>query len=252
MSHDSSLKSLGLHADTILLDVDPNIKIMKTYDTVYIRSHFSKFDTLPQRFRSETKNLVQQIYELNSNVKFIDSTDTVDDILQFEDKWNQYQILSEFMPKTILYNDSYDVANFTQPVYKNRLSSRGTGVTWDVKQITNPEKDWIVQESISIIEELRIYAICGEIYPIGSIRQNKTSQQGTKVIDSRLLAQNEIDFSLRVMSHISHVDFAGLDVVRTENSALTLIEVNRSPGFAKFNDQTGVELADVLYEKLNK
>ncbi|RYX79065.1 hypothetical protein EON76_04130 [bacterium] len=44
---------------------------------------------------------------------------------------------------------------------------------------------------------------------------------------------------------------AGIDIVRTAYGKLVLLEVNRSPGFAKFYDLTGINLADRLYEELS-
>ncbi|MEP7205215.1 MAG: hypothetical protein ABI716_03415 [Candidatus Saccharibacteria bacterium] len=247
VSPDSSLELLRFFADVIILDKDLIPDSMKYYDTIYIRSHFSQPSTLPQNFRSEIDSLVQHAKRLNPKIKFIDNMDNVDTIVAFEDKWLQYKTFGKFMPRTELLNESTDISNFVHPVFKNRLSSRGQGVTWDKEKADASTENWIIQESCDIAEELRIYVICGEVYPIGAIRQNKTSKQITQAIDSRKLVQDEIDFSANVMCRNSSLDIVGLDIARTSAGKLSLMEVNRSPGFAKFEQLTGFNLASMLY-----
>lgn len=250
VSPDSSLELLGSYADIIILDKDPPSNNMTVYDTVYIRSHFSQPSTLPQKFRSEIDNLVQRAKNLNPEVKFIDNMDNVDTIVDFEDKWLQYKSFGEFMPRTELFDDNVNISSFVRPVFKERLSSRGQGVTWDKEMATPSTQGWIIQESLDISEELRIYVICGEVYPVGVVRQNMTSQQNTQAIDSRKLMHDEIDFSSNVISRFSGLDLIGLDIARTSDGRLGLMEVNRSPGFAKFGQLTGVDLASMLYRKV--
>ena len=250
VSPDSSLELLGSHADVIVLDKGLNESSDVTYDTVYIRSHFSRPSTLPQNFRSEIDTLVQRAKHLNSEVKFIDNTDNVDTIVAFEDKWLQYTAFGKFMPRTELYDDNVDISSYIRPIFKNRLSSRGSGVTWDKNKATRSTNEWIIQESLNIDEELRVYVICGEVYPTGAVRRNMTEEQNTEAIDSRKLTQDEIDFSSSVISLASSLDIIGIDIALTSDGKLSLMEVNRSPGFAKFKELTGVNLASVLYEKL--
>jgi len=250
VSPDSSLKLLGSFADVIVLDVESLAGIGVSYDTVYIRSHFGQEATLPQNFRGEIDSLAQQAKDSNPNVRFIDSMDTVDAIVAFEDKWLQYTYFGEFMPRTEIYHSGLDISNFTRPVYKNRLSSQGTGVTWDREKVTRSTGDWIVQESLDIREELRVYIICGEVYPIGAVKQSMTEGNKAEGINSRPLTQEEITFSLRLMQQAPGLDIVGIDVARSLDGELSLMEVNRSPGFAKFYQLTGVNLADTLYERL--
>ena len=250
VSPDSSLELLGSFADVIILDKHPIPSNVAAYDTVYIRSHFSQPSTLPQNFRSEINSIVQRVKHLNQKIKFVDGMDNVDSIVECEDKWLQYKIFGEFMPRTELLHDATDSSSFVRPVFKNRLSSRGKGVTWDKAEADPSTYDWIVQESLDIDEELRIYVICGEVYPIVVIRQSMTSKRNTQATDSRKLTQDEIDFSSNVMSRAPSLDIVGLDMARTSDGSLCLMEVNRSPGFAKFKHLTGADLASVLYEKM--
>lgn len=250
VSPDSSLELLGLFADVIVLDKEPVPTKVSNYDTLYIRSHFGQPSTLPQNFRAEIEDLVQHAKQKNPDIKFIDGTDTVDKILSAEDKWLQYKTFGNFMPKTELLSNELDISQFERPVFKNRLSSHGNGVTWNIEKVTKPTEDWLVQESLDIVEELRVYVIRGEVYPVGAVRQSKTLEQSTQAVDSRHLTQDEIDFSLDVGRQAAGMDIIGLDIARTSDGKLYLMEVNRSPGFAKFEELTGVNLASILYEKL--
>lgn len=250
VSPDSSLELLGSFADIIVLDKDQLPVNMPHYDTLYIRSHFGQPALLPQKFRTEIKNLVQQAKQKNPDIKFIDGADTVDKILAFEDKWLQYKTFNDFMPKTRLLEDGLNNSSFKRPIFKKRLSSRGNGVTWDIEKVTSFAGDWIIQESLDIAEELRVYVIHGEVYPIGAVRRSMTSEQNTQAVDSRDLVQDEIDFSIKISRQAHNMDVIGLDIARTSDGKLRLMEVNRSPGFAAFAKLTGVNLASLLYSEI--
>jgi len=249
VSPESSLKLLGSFADIIMLDKDPLPKIMPSYDTLYLRSHFAQPETLPQNFRLEIEDLVQRAKLENPSLKFVDGMDNVDALLAFEDKWQQYKTFRDLMPMTKLFNDR-SVSAFQRPVFKKRLSSRGTGVTWDLEKVSGPFDDWLAQESLDIMQELRVYVICGEVYSIGVVRQSKTAHQKTQAVDFRALTKDEIEFSSQVSRRAPGLDFIGLDVARTADGMLYLMEVNRSPGFAAFDRLTSVNLGAILYEKL--
>lgn len=247
VSPDSSLELLGAYADIIVLDNDALPDDLPFYDTLYIRSHFGQASTLPQVYRTEIDGLVQQAKQDNPNIKFIDDTYTVDKILAIEDKWLQYKTFGYFMPRTQLLNEGLDTSSFERPIFKNRLSSHGNGVTWDIEKVTKPTEDWLIQESLDIIEELRVYIIHDRVYPIGAIRQSKTLQQSTQAVDSRRLTQEEIEFSLGIGKQSPNMDIIGIDIARTSEGKLYLIEVNRSPGFGVFAKLTGINLAGFLY-----
>ncbi|RYF29208.1 MAG: hypothetical protein EOO17_02330 [Chloroflexi bacterium] len=249
VSPDSSLDLLKPHADIIVLDKDVPEFVDEYYDTVYIRSHFSQPSTMPQNFQSEIEEVVERVKHTNNNVRFIDGMYTVDAIVAFEDKWLQYETFNEFMPRTQLLDTHTDISSFDRPIYKNRLSSRGSGVTWDRRTTEDSVHGWIVQESIEIKEELRVYIILGEVYSVGAVKRSMTEGDKAESVDSRALSQDEIDFTRRAMKQSPTLDIAGIDIARTINGKLILLEVNRSPGFAKFYEITGVNLADRLYER---
>ncbi len=247
VSPDSSLELLGQHADVILVDKQPAPALTTPYDTLYIRSHFGTPSMQPQQFRREIENLAAKAKRINPDIRFIDDTDTVDKILIAEDKWRQYTTYKDFMPLTQLLNDELGQHDLKHPIYKKRLSSRSTGVTWDRENVMGAPDDWIIQESITILEELRIYVIHGKVHPTGVVRQSMTSQQPTQGVRARDLEQDELDFSLAISKQARGMDLMGLDVARSINGDLYLLEVNRSPGFAVFATLTGDNLADLLY-----
>jgi len=247
VSPDSSIDLLREFADVIVLDKELVPHTLPSYETLYIRSHFGQPSTLPEVFRSEIENIVQRVKYENPHVRFIDNTDTIDKVMNIEDKWTQYKIFSNFMPNTKLLSDDLNVFGFDRPVFKKRLSSHGNGVTWNIQETTSPRLDWLIQESLDIIEELRVYVINGNVYPIGAVRQSKTSSQNTQAVGYRILVQAEIDFSSRIGKLASSMDIIGLDIARDSDSKLYLMEVNRSPGFGKFSALTGVNLARFLY-----
>lgn len=247
VSPDSSLELLGAFADIIVLDKEPVSTSIPFYETIYLRTHFGQPATLPQVFRTEIDDIFQRAKQINPNIKCIDDTSSVDTALSIEDKWRQYEIFGSFMPRTKLLNGDHDVSGFKRPVFKNRLSSHGNGVTWNIDETTSPKDDWLIQESLDIAEELRVYVIKGEVYPVGAIRQSKTSHQSTQAVAARSLVQDEVDFSAKVGQQAPTLDIIGLDIARTSDGKLYLMEVNRSPGFGRFFELTGINLAIVLY-----
>lgn len=250
VSAESSLELLGSFADIVELDKGVVAGQDVAYDTVYIRSHFSKPSLSPEYFRSEIEALVQRAKNNNPHVRFVDGMDTVDAILAFEDKWHQYKLFGSFMPRTEEYDERTDVASFIRPIYKNRVSSNGAGVTWDAIKAVRSNNQWIIQESLNIQEELRIYILFGEVYPVGAVRRTMTEGQKAQAIDFRTLTEDEMSFSLNVLKQAPSLDVVGIDIARTADGTLSLMEVNRSPGFAKFEELTGINLASVIYEKL--
>ncbi len=251
VSPDSSLDLLKPHADIIVLDKDVPEFVDEYYDTVYIRSHFSQPSTMPQNFQSEIEEVVERIKHTNNNVRFIDGMYTVDAIVAFEDKWLQYETFNEFMPRTQLLDTHTDISSFVRPIYKNRLSSRGSGVTWNRQTAEDSVYGWIVQESIEVEEELRVYIILGEVYSVGAVKRSMMERGKAESISSRALSQDEIDFSSRIIKQSPGLDMVGIDMARSVDGRFYLIEVNRSPGFAKFCEITGVNLAERLYEHID-
>lgn len=251
VSLDSSLELLEKFADIIVLDRNSAPSITQKYETVYIRSHFGTPGYTPTDFRKEIADLVADIERLNPNVTFIDSMSDVDTIVRFEDKWSQHQSFSDFMPRTEVYsnNTNTDVSSFRRPIFKKRLSSRGQGITWDIARVDPSTNDWLIQESLDVDEELRVYIVKGHIFPIATVRQNMTENATTQAISSRELTKDEFIFSTKIAAEHLDLDMIGLDIAITPDNKLYLMEANRSPGFAKFHALTGINLAIELYAK---
>lgn len=115
----------------------PNrLDVSKKYQTVYIRSHFSTPGYTPKDLRKEIDNLVDLAKQTNPNLKFIDNMPSVDQIISFEDKWSQYELFGDLMPRTKIYDQTTDISDFNRPIFKKRLSSRGQGVTWSVPDLS--------------------------------------------------------------------------------------------------------------------
>ena len=246
VSPESSVDLLSKHADIILLDQVNVTKVLSIYKSIYVRSHFSKAELQPQNFQDTITAIVSRAKSLNPNIHVVDGMDTVEKIIGFEDKWNQYQIYSEFMPQTEVLNTLND-SNDQEFIYKKRLSSRGLGVTADLSEVTGPENEWIVQEKLDIDEEIRVYVIRGKVYPKGAVRRSMAANQMTQSISVRELTNDEIAFASAVGQRSNALNMIGLDVARTSDGTLQLMEANRSPGFGAFAELTQVNLADVLY-----
>jgi glutathione synthase/RimK-type ligase-like ATP-grasp enzyme len=242
VSPDSSLELLGHFADIVVLDKDSDFCETVSYDSAYIRSHFGQQSTLPQNFRSEIDEII--------NVLFVDGMDTDDKILAFEDKWNQYSRFERFMPRTEIYGDTANDSTFTRAIFKKRLSSRGVGVTWNKDKADRSTGEWLIQESLNIKEELRVYVICGDVHTTAAVKQSMDEGGRSQAVAIRELAPDEIKFASDITEQVPDLDIIGLDLARTLEDELMLMEVNRSPGFAKFEELSGVNLAAILYEKL--
>ena len=59
---------------------------------------------------------------------------------------------------------------------------------------------------------------------------------------------DEIQFATSIAKKAPTLDMIGLDIARTTDGKLFLMEVNRSPGFGAFEMLTGDNLADILYK----
>lgn len=245
VSPESSIPLLRQHADLLLLDKDPLPARLPFYNSLYIRSHFASPKTVPQVFTTQIDAIVAMAKRANPDVKIIDGMDSVEKIVAFEDKWNQYTLFKTFMPRTEVLTDYKNTA-FLKPIFKKRLSSRGTGVQWD-QPTESPDEDWIVQESIEIREEVRMYTIRGTVYPTGAIRRSQTEVKSAGAVASRKLTPDEIVFAESIAAAAPTLDILGLDVARSTDGRLYVLEANRSPGFGAFATLTAVNLADELY-----
>lgn len=239
---DTSVDYFRPLAEVIFVDEGDVGPLSEGYDTLYIRSHFSRPETMPQRFEGIIDSLGRGL--TSRGVRPIDSMSSVAHILDFEDKWRQYNIFKDLMPETALGSKS---ASMNGPkIYKRRLSSRGSGIVWSEGDMSDSASDWIVQPVLNILEELRVYIIKGVAFPKVAVRQSKTREDRVLVKNIRDISDDELGFSMAVYNKMPSLDFIGLDVALTDTGPV-LIEVNRSPDFSTFSELCGENLAGVLY-----
>ena len=113
---------------------------------------------------------------------------------------------------------------------KPRISQRAKDILLHLDR--EIDDGWIIQELLDIKEELRVYAIFGEVVPQATIKTSKASGK-VKVVGGRLLNAKEKDFCKKI-AELSKLDFIGVDLAILKNGDLKCIEVNRSPQFSRF------------------
>ena len=214
----------------------------KKFDTIYFRSQFSSVDTMPQNF----KKAINKIGSVFQQSYFIDHTKNLSEILDFEDKWRQYERFGEFMPRTWKING--DVTT-DRVIYKKRLSSKTRGISFDPADIINSD-EWLAQEMVDIQQELRVYTIRDHVYPVGAIKSSKHNRDAQVLIhDKRQLSRVEVGFISKIIKKCPEMDLLGLDIALTKEGPI-LIEVNRSPLFQKILNLGESDMAELLYKAL--
>lgn len=204
-------------------------------DVVYFRDPFNdpNYTADPQR--------INQLILNHQNAYSIDHITSFDDILHAEDKYLQSQIYAKWSPQTWLPSQH----EFTpgQMLAKPRISQRAKDVLFslDGRKIND---SWIFQELLDIKEELRIYAVFGEILPIASIKSSK-STGAVKIIGARSLTDKEAAFVREIMTKCP-LEIVGFDVAVLKNGTLKLIEANRSPQFKRYAERTGINIANLI------
>lgn len=251
---DSSLNHIVSAADSIgdessvayynrLTDGIDGIDFSSQYDTIYFRDPFNTvgFDT------SEIKLAIDLVAERYPQARYIDNVKSYDDFM-IEDKWQQYRLLSEYMPKTDLLDDVLTFHDGDH-IAKPRLSSRGRGIVFVAKDI-KPNEQYIRQPIIDIDTEYRVYGVHGQVQDMMAIRSSKTLNSKVKVNGVTTVADEVRAFADIIYKRLSHLQLIGLDIAKTNDGQLILIEVNRSPQFTRYNEMTGSNLADKLLRGL--
>lgn len=212
------------------------------YNYIYIRDPFN--DIFDKKNIEEKLNIIIR-NQKDSNI--VDNLKKIGDIY-LEDKWRQYQLFSEFMPKTKILKNIKDVDN-TSFIAKKRISSRARGIVFDSKDlIDNKLSDYIVQNKIKIDKEYRIYVIFNEIVKEGMIKSSKTENSRVRIIGAEKISSKMADFVKNIIKK-NKFDFIGLDIVQSGDS-LYLLEINRSCLFNGYFRITGINLAEMFVDKL--
>ena len=136
--------------------IDDIIGYIDKSDIVYFRDPFN----FP--IKQVNKDFLEKLIEFSimKNKILIDNFETADDFY-FEDKWLQYNIFKDVMPKSYLLSD-VDVRKLdSRYIIKKRLSSKATGVFLAVNEkILNEKENYIIQEKIrDYTKEYRVYII---------------------------------------------------------------------------------------------
>ena len=205
-----------------------------TYDVVYFRDPFNDKNLITQK--EEMDSLIRRF----KNSKIIDSTLSYQDMIDTEDKLNQYKIYGDFMPKTFLPSNTQFVPG--EYIAKKRISQRAKDIIFEIDHPLND--DWIYQELLEIKEELRVYAVFKR--PQATIKTSKAFGK-VKVIGGRKLKNEEIKFAEEI-AKMSSLDFIGMDIAVLKNGNLKLIEVNRSPQFKRFAELYGEDYFSPLLD----
>lgn len=214
------------------------------FDYIYLRTPFVDENL---NDISEIKGKIKIILDNRKGAYIVDNIKTVDDVL-FEDKWRQYELLSEFMPETRVMTDGR--IDFNKKLLKLKISSRGKGVFFEVPEGID-YNDYIVQDRVDIENEYRIYSIFDEIVEVVEIKSSKTETAKFKVMGTENISDELYRFVKNIKDKVNF-DFAGYDVVRDKEGKYHLLEINMSCLFGAFYRETKINLAERFIGELIK
>lgn len=214
-----------------------------TFDYIYLHSTIHADLTMDERFQK-----FEVILNNKKNAYIIDSISKPDHVL-LDDKWSQYQRYSEFMPPTFRPT-TLDQIDFNKHFVKKSFSGRSLGVAFSKNDIDNIN-EYIVQDKLDIEKEYRIYTIQDEIVEPILVRQSKTHNQKTRVVNAISLTPQLKEYVQQIMSNYEQpYDLMGLDIVETADNKLYLLELNPNALITAHYRLTNVNLAAVLIKKL--
>jgi|SaaInlV_200m_DNA_2_1039689.scaffolds.fasta_scaffold05408_2 glutathione synthase/RimK-type ligase-like ATP-grasp enzyme len=216
--------------------------VSEGYDYIYIRDPFNyEFD------KTNAEEKIKTILDNKGDAYIIDSLESVEDIY-FEDKWNQYLVLKEFMPSTKVL-ESLEAVDSADSITKKRISSRSEGIVFHSKDLKSDDlSEYIVQEKLKINKEYRVYVLFDEILTTASLKSSKTETSRVRTLGTEELSQDVIEF-VKKITEKKNFDFVGLDVVES-GGKLYLLEMNRSCLFNGYFRNNNINLAEVFVNKL--
>lgn len=204
---------------------------------VYFRDPFNDPDYAVESDKID--HLIQ--HYTKSGAKIVDNLTSFADVMELEDKYCQAETYGALYPQTWLpsqheFRPGKDLA-------KPRISQRAKDILFALDGRKLDDK-WIIQELLDIQEELRVYAVYGEILDIASIKSSKASGK-VKIIGTRKMTEAERDFTAKVLERCP-LDVVGFDIAVLPEGSLRLIEANRSPQFLRYTERTGANLAKII------
>ncbi len=206
---------------------------------VYFRDPFNSPDYIPDE--SNLNNIIEYYKDSRS----IDNIRSFSDMKTIEDKYHQYQIFGDLMPKTWLPSEKTFVEG--ENLAKPRISQRAKDIlfTLDNKKL---DDSWIVQEILNIKEEIRVYVVEGKIIDTVSIKSSKQTGK-VKVLGTRKITPGEREFVKLAAKKAENLDFIGFDVAILENGDMKIIEANRSPQFVRYFELTKKNIVNNFCEE---
>ncbi len=227
-----------------------NIEVIKNkiestkFDYIYLRDPFN----YPYQ-ENDLRNKLKFIIDNKNTSYLIDNIDTIKDIY-FEDKLLQYKFFSNLMPKTMIFSEYNNEFNLNY-IIKKRISSRGKGIIFNKEDVPkNNSSNYIIQEQLIIDKEYRVYVVFNEIVKIVSIKSSKTQISKVRVVNIEEINIGLKKFVQKVIVN-NKFDLIGLDIAFSQGKYY-LIEINRSPQFIAFYNQTKTNLAEVFVQRLLK
>jgi hypothetical protein len=209
-----------------------------SFDVIYVRDPFNtgifSLDAIATKLSS--------VKESQPNARYVDHVNDLEGVL-IEDKWRQYQLLSDFMSPTKLATGGAFIEG--KHIAKKRISARSKDILFSIDAPLGD--DWIIQDRLAIQEELRIYSINGKVLEKATQKSSKAIGQKVKVTGIRQLTDKELSFASEIAAKLPQLHFIGLDVAVT-SQGLRLIEVNRSPQFKRYNELSGENIVNGLLQ----
>lgn len=203
---------------------------------IYCRDPFNDVS-----YRPDEQKIDSLINKLN-HLRSIDNITSFKDLISIEDKWVQAKKYEKYMPKTKLFSQSSFIPG--QLIAKKRISQRSKDILFELGD-QQLDDNWIVQELLTIKEELRVYVIFGDAIPEATVKTSKLDGK-VKVVGGRKLKTEEIEACENIAKE-SGLDFIGIDLAILEDGEIKVLEVNRSPQFSRFVEIFGEKpLASIL------
>jgi glutathione synthase/RimK-type ligase-like ATP-grasp enzyme len=227
--------------DVVVVDYDDDLEQFKSktdplFDVIYLRDPFNKGDFNLDNLQLKVDYLANQ----QTEAKYVDSAKNLQDLL-FEDKFSQYGLLSEFMPKT---EQLLEASQFEDDrhIIKKSISARSRDIAFQL-ETKHLNGQFIVQPIIEILDEYRVYIVNGKVLGLGTKKSSKTANNQVKVLKLVDLPEAVIELAAKVADKLSVMNLLGLDIATRSQDKPVLIEANRSPQFKRFNELAGFNLA---------
>jgi len=146
-------------------------------------------------------------------------------------------------------------------VFKKRVSSRSKN-NFLVTSFSDLEKklddrvltDYLFQEVVDIEYDVRVLAFKGTI--LGAVNRFTHLREGNRLaVKGREVFSNipdEVKEEIKRSMAFLGADFVGFDVLFTKDTKHFFIEANLSPQFDKFEEATGVNVAQVLIKEVHQ